>query len=111
MLVRSITLQEISVKRSNAPGPEVAHPSLLEAAGKPVLAAPYLDLQAVIERARRQRNEELGRLFGRFLAWLQAAVERARRSDVERFLSRANDHADLERRMREIEQGRNALIG
>lgn len=110
MLFRSITLQEMSVKRSNVTAREAAHPSLLEAAGKQTLAAPYLDLQAVIERARRQRNEELGRLFGRFLAWFEAAVERARRSDVERFLSRATDHADLEQRMREIEQGRNALM-
>jgi Protein of unknown function (DUF3563) len=90
------------VKRSKTP-------SQLEAAGKPVLAAPYLDLETVIARARRQRNEELSRLFGRLLAWLEAAIENARKSDVERFLSRATDHADLERRMREIEQGRNAL--
>jgi hypothetical protein len=110
MLRRTITLQESSVKRSNAPAQDVAHPSQLQAAGKPTLAAPYLDLQAVIARARRQRNEELGRLFGRFLAWFEAAVESARRSDVERFLSRATDHADLEHRMREIEQGRSALL-
>ena len=51
-----------------------------------------------------------GRLFGRLLAWFEAAVERARRSELERFLSRATDHADLERRMREVEQGGNRPV-
>jgi hypothetical protein len=99
----------MSVKPSKTPAQEITHPSMLEAAGKPILAAPYLDLEAVIERARRQRNEEVSRLFGRFLAWLKAAIENARKSEVERFLSRATDHADLEHRMREIERGGKVL--
>jgi len=85
-------------------------PSLLEAAGKPTLAGPYFDLQALIERARRQRNEEVRRLSSRFFGWIRTAFARTRQSDVDRFLSGATDLADLERRMRELAQGKTAFV-
>jgi hypothetical protein len=94
--------------KQSAPGP--ARPSLLEAGGKPALAAPYLDFEAVIERARNQRNEEIRSLFGRFFAWIRTVFETTRRSDADRFLSGATDLADLERRMRDLVHGKNAFV-
>ena len=85
--------------------PVEGRPSQLEAAGRPALAAPYLNLDVVIERARRERNEEVARLVRRFFAWIEAGFESARRRDVDRLLSRSTDLADLERRMRDMERG------
>lgn len=74
--------------------------SLLEAAGKPTFAGPYLDLQEIEQRARRNRAEAVAGLFARLLAWIARQAESARDRDLERYLSSATDLADLERRMR-----------
>lgn len=81
-----------------------AQASLLEAAGKPALPAPYVDLSSAIHRARRERAKAISQLVGRFSAWLRARVREARQSDAERYLARATDLADLERRMQVLER-------
>lgn len=99
------------MERSKQSAPGEALPSLLRSAGKPSLVGPYLDLAVVIERARRQRNQEIGRLIGRFFTWIETRMSRARQREIERVLSGATDLADLERRIRDLEQGKSALLG
>ncbi len=59
-----------------------------------------------IERqARALRAQAIADLFGRFFRWIERALWRAQQRDLERYLSQSTSHADLERRMRELERG------
>ncbi|MCZ7565014.1 MAG: DUF3563 domain-containing protein [Burkholderiales bacterium] len=66
------------------------------------------DLWAIERRAREMRAEAfaglLSRFFGKIFGALGRWAERARQRDVERYLAKATDNADLERRLREIER-------
>lgn len=65
-----------------------------------------------IERdARELRARVIGLMFRRMGRAIERALWRARQRDVEKYLAKAVDHADLERRMREIEYGRERLGG
>ncbi|MDA8110796.1 MAG: DUF3563 family protein [Betaproteobacteria bacterium] len=79
--------------------------SQLEAAGKPALAAPYADLPGAVAAAHRARGEGIARLLRAFVAWLTQGLKRAMRSDVERYLARSTDLADLERRLQALARG------
>ena len=64
------------------------------------------DLMAIERDARELRARVIGLMFRRIGRAIERALWRTRQRDLEKYLSRAVDHADLERRMREIEYGR-----
>ena len=67
-------------------------------------ASEGVDMRALDQRARALRRETLAALFARLGQWLEAALQSGRRRDVEAYLAKATDHADLERRLRDIER-------
>ena len=48
--------------------------------------------------------------IGGFFVWLERSAERARYSELERYLGEASDVCDLERRIRAVEQSRGGLF-
>ena len=67
---------------------------------------PRVETLETIEREARQlRARTVWMYLERFANWVEHAVWKARQRDVARFLSRATDHADLERRMKALDRG------
>jgi uncharacterized protein DUF3563 len=66
--------------------------------------APGLDVRAVEARARALRREAVSALLTRFGEWLEARLRPGPRRDVEAYLAQSTDHADLERRLRDVER-------
>lgn len=56
----------------------------------------------------KRRGEVLRGLFPKITSWFEDAMDRANRREVEAYLSKATDLADLEDRMRRL-QNRDAL--
>jgi hypothetical protein len=52
----------------------------------------------------QRRGEVLRGLFPKLASWLESAAQRARRNEIEQYLSQATDIADLERRIRRLER-------
>lgn len=52
----------------------------------------------------QRRGEVLRGLFPKLASWLESAAERARRNEIEHYLSQATDLADLERRIHRLER-------
>ncbi|MBI3374829.1 MAG: DUF3563 family protein [Betaproteobacteria bacterium] len=93
-------------------GEEFAGPakSLLETAGVAAFAGPYVDLCEIEKTARKSRAAALAALISRFLDWIDAGIQRAKYRDLENYLAKSTDLADLEHRMRRIEgEPRNML--
>jgi len=67
-----------------------------------------VDVRAIEERARALRGATISGLLARFGHWLEARLRPGPRRDVEAYLAQATDHADLERRLRDVER-RNQL--
>jgi hypothetical protein len=70
-----------------------------------------LDLERVEQRARELRSETLRGLLGRAFAWIGKKLQQARRSELEDYLSRSSNLADLERRLKEAEREGRFLPG
>jgi hypothetical protein len=62
------------------------------------------DVRAIEQRARALRREEIAVLLRRAVEWFEAKLRDSQRQDVEDYLAKATDHADLERRMRDVER-------
>jgi hypothetical protein len=58
----------------------------------------------------RRRGEALRGFFPKLAAWLEDAAQRARRNEIEEYLSQATDLADLEQRIRRIERRPNSFL-
>jgi hypothetical protein len=52
----------------------------------------------------QRRGEALRALFPKLASWFEAGVERARRREIEAYLSRSTDIADLERRILRLQR-------
>jgi hypothetical protein len=52
----------------------------------------------------QRRGEALRALFPKLASWFEASVERARRREIEAYLSRSTDIADLERRILRLQR-------
>ena len=52
----------------------------------------------------KRRGEALRSFFPKLAAWLEDSAQRARRHEVEDYLSQAKDIADLEERIRRLER-------
>ena len=73
---------------------------------------PRRETPDTIEREARQlRSRTVWNYLERFANWVEHAVWKARQRDVAAFLSRATDHADLERRMKALDRGARASAG
>ena len=86
------------------------------APGHPQPAPPHdanivLDLERVEQRARELRSKTLRGLLGRAFAWIGKKLQQARRSELEDYLSRSSNLADLERRLKEAEREGRFLPG
>jgi len=68
-------------------------------------------LMEIEHDARELRARVIGLMFRRMGRAIERALWRSRQRDVEKYLAKAVDHADLERRMRELEYGRDRLGG
>jgi len=64
------------------------------------------DLRAIEQHARALRRDAVAAFFRRALEWFEAKLRNAQRRDVEDYLAQATDHADLERRLRDVERNR-----
>ena len=64
------------------------------------------ELGALERDARQTRSAVVGAWLGRFGQWLVAIPARARQTAAERYLASSTDHADLERRIRDLEYSR-----
>jgi Protein of unknown function (DUF3563) len=73
-------------------------------AAAPEKAETRVDVRAIEARARAIRREAIADLFARLGQWLQAKLQSARRREVEAYLAQSTDHADLERRLRDVER-------
>jgi uncharacterized protein DUF3563 len=71
---------------------------------KPKAPTEGVDLRAIEQRARALRREVISNLLARFGDWLGSKLQSGRRRDVEAYLAQATDHADLERRLRDVER-------
>src|SRR5262249_55477958 len=63
-----------------------------------------IDVRAIEQRAKALRREVLASLLARFGNWLETKLQSVRGRETYEYLSRATDHADLERRLREVER-------
>jgi len=63
-----------------------------------------VDVRAIEQRARALRREAISNLLARLGDWLGSKLQSGRRRDVEAYLARSTDHADLERRLRDVER-------
>jgi len=63
-----------------------------------------VDSRAIETRARALRGETLKALLTRFGQWLETSLRPGPRRDVEAYLAQSTDHADLERRLRDVER-------
>jgi hypothetical protein len=63
-----------------------------------------VDVRAIEQRARALRRAAIAGLLRRLANWIENKLQNGRRRDVEAYLAQATDHADLERRLREVER-------
>jgi hypothetical protein len=71
---------------------------------KPATATVGVDVRALDERAHALRRDAISGLFARLGQWLETVLQSGRRRDVEAYLAQSTDHADLERRLRDVER-------
>lgn len=77
--------------------------------GADALSGP-LNFSEIERIARRSRSRTLAALISGFMDWIDAGIQRAKYRDLERYLAKSTDLADLEHRMRRIEsEPRNML--
>lgn len=69
------------------------------------------DFMAIEREARELRARVIGVMFRRMGRAIERALWRARQRDLEKYLAKAVDQADLERRMRDLEYGRTRFGG
>lgn len=70
-------------------------------------------LPATVRSAPPQKRGAWGAVksaISGFFLWLERSAERARYSELERYLGEATDVCDLERRIRDVEQSRGGLF-
>lgn len=63
-----------------------------------------VDLVEIESRARKMRAEFIGGWLARLGAWVTGWLESASRRRAEEYLARAQSHAELESRMRDLER-------
>ena len=56
-------------------------------------------------KAALRRGEAIANAIYRVMAWFDRMAHRAQQRDLEAYLAQSTDHADLERRMREVMYG------
>ena len=69
------------------------------------------DFMAIERDARELRARVIALMFRRIGRAIERAAWRARQRDIEKYLAKSSDHADLERRIRDLEHGRGTGLG
>jgi Protein of unknown function (DUF3563) len=69
------------------------------------------DFMAIERDARELRARVIGLMFRRIGRAIERAFWRMRQRDLEKYLAKSTDLADLERRMRDLEHGRGPGVG
>ena len=72
----------------------------------PAEVAPVPEIKELEAAARRLRNEAVAAMIAKAIAWFKRLPGRAQTRSDEQFLGDSVDHADLERRMRQLERSR-----
>lgn len=84
--------------------------SVSNMAGSSAFSGPDTNLFEIEKAAREYRSRTLAALVSRFLDWIDAGIQRAKYRDLESYLAKSTDLADLEHRMRRMEsEPRNML--
>ena len=91
--------------------PAAPEGSLLEDAGKPPFAGPFVDFAEIERRVRHDRAMAVGGMLARLFDWIEASVRRAKYRELERYLGESTDLADLEQRLRRLGAERRGLLG
>jgi hypothetical protein len=91
--------------------PDFAVPDMRNVGGGDARDLAHEDIMAIEREARAMRARVVALMFRQVGRAIERAVWRARQRDVEKYLAKSSDLADLERRMREIEQGRGSSLG
>ena len=68
-------------------------------------------MTAIEREARQMRARVIAVLFRRAGRAIERAFWRVRQRDIEKYLAKSSDHADLERRIRDLERGRGPRLG
>ncbi|MFM9885285.1 MAG: hypothetical protein ACKVQT_19855 [Burkholderiales bacterium] len=69
------------------------------------LSQPNFEALMQLEKeARRLRSEHATKLIQSMIGWIRDIPRRARQASAERYLAGASDHADVERRIRNLER-------
>jgi hypothetical protein len=79
-------------------------PSANGGAARAVQSAARAEPQAASGELPERRAAALRGFFPKLASWLENATDRARRNEIEAYLSHATDIADLEERMRRLQQ-------
>ena len=105
-------LQDALAKAAN-PAPaktERTAPAAAPASPPEELDLSRADLWEIERRAREMRAQAIADLFARLFRAIDSWLWRIQQRDVERYLSKATDHADLERRLRELERSSSTYL-
>ena len=84
--------------------------SLSNIAGSSPCSGSDASLFEIEKAAREHRSRTLAALISRFLDWIEAGIQRAKYRDLEAYLAKSADLADLEPRMRRIEGERRNML-
>ena len=67
------------------------------------------DADRAAAKVALRHGEAIANAIYRVMAWFDRTAHRARQRDLEAYLGQSTDHADLERRMREVIHGGSRL--
>ncbi len=67
------------------------------------------DADRAAAKVALRHGEAIANAIYRVMEWFDRAAHRARQRELEAYLAQSTDHADLERRMREITHGESPL--
>lgn len=83
---------------------------LSNAAGSSAFSGSDVSVFEIEKAAREYRARTVAALVSRFLDWIEAGIQRAKYRDLEAYLAKSTDLADLEHRMRRIEGERRNML-
>ena len=90
---------------------DLVNPDIGSFAGRDFRELTHEDVMAIEREARAMRARVVALMFRRIGRAIERAVWRAQQRDMERYLAKSTDLIDLERRMRQLEQGRGPGLG
>lgn len=93
-------------ERSATPDQSLTDPAMPDFSAWAGRQLTHADIMAIEREARAMRARVIGLMFRRIGRAIERAFWRMRQRDIEKYLAKSSDLADLERRIRGLEQGR-----